>query len=295
MKIGYYPGCTLKTKAINLEDAALAALRALGVDFTELERWNCCGAVFSLADDDLIHHVAPVRNLIRAQEQSCDTIVTLCSQCYNTLARANLLMRSDEEKRDTINRFMDEEPDYEGGVEVLHLLSFLRDHLGWDAVRESVKVPLDGLKVAPFYGCTLLRPQEVSVNDPTPELFEDFLRALGAEPVRFSAAEECCGSYQVVAHPEEETARAGKVLRSVQVSGAEAMALSCPLCDYNLGRRQPEIISVGEGLEPIPTYYFTQLLAVAMGLEPALCHFELNGDPALTLLQERKLVASASA
>ncbi len=295
MKIGYYPGCTLKTKAINLEDAALAALKALGVDFTELERWNCCGAVFSLADDDLIHHVAPVRNLVRAQEQGCDTIVTLCSQCYNTLARANLLMRSDEEKRDTINRFMDEEPDYEGGVEVLHLLSYLRDHLGWDAVRAAVKVPLDGLKVAPFYGCTLLRPQEVSVNDPTPELFEEFLRALGAEPVRFSASQECCGSYQVIAHPEEETARAGKVLQSVKASGAEAMALSCPLCDYNLGRRQPEIIAAAAGLEPIPTYYFTQLLAVAMGLEPALCHFELNGDPALTLLQERKLVVQATA
>ena len=295
MKIGYYPGCTLKTKAINLEEAALAGLRALGVEFSELERWNCCGAVFSLADDDLIHHVAPVRNLVRAQEQACDTIVTLCSQCYNTLARANLLMRSDEEKRDTINRFMDEEPDYEGGVEVLHLLSFLRDHLGWDAVRDAVKVPLDGLKVAPFYGCTLLRPQEVSVNDPTPELFEEFLRALGAEPVRFSAAQECCGSYQVVAHPEEETVRAGKVLHSVHTSGAEAMALSCPLCDYNLGRRQPEIIAASEGLEPIPTYYFTQLLAVAMGLEPALCHFELNGDPALTLLKDRKLVVSATA
>jgi heterodisulfide reductase subunit B2 len=130
MKIGYYPGCTLKTKAKNLEDAALAALEALGIEVTELERWNCCGAVYSLADDDLIHHVAAVRDLVRAQEQGYDKVVTLCSQCYNVLARANLMMREDEEKRDTINRFMDEEPDYRGEVEVVHFLGILRDDIG---------------------------------------------------------------------------------------------------------------------------------------------------------------------
>ncbi len=132
MKLGYYPGCTLKTKAANLEEAAMASLDALGVEYMELDRWNCCGAVFSLADDDLIHHVAPVRNLVRAQEQGADTVVTICSQCYNTLARANLLMREDEEKRDTINRFMDEEPDYHGEVEVMHYLTVLQEQVGWD-------------------------------------------------------------------------------------------------------------------------------------------------------------------
>ena len=120
-KLSYYPGCTLKTKARNLEEAALGALKALGIEYQELSRWNCCGAVFSLADDDLIHHVAPVRNLIRAMEQGSDTIVTLCSQCYNVLARANQLVRDDEEKRKTLNLFMNEEPDYNGEVDVQHL------------------------------------------------------------------------------------------------------------------------------------------------------------------------------
>ena len=99
MKLGYYPGCTLKTKAANLEKAAMASLDHLGVEYKELSRWNCCGAVFSLSDDDLIHQVAPVRNLIRAAQEGCDTVVTICSQCYNTLARANLVVREDEEKR----------------------------------------------------------------------------------------------------------------------------------------------------------------------------------------------------
>ena len=114
MKISYYPGCTLKTKAKNLDIAAVASLEALGVEVEEIERWNCCGAVHSLTADDLIHQVGPVRNLIRAKEMGADTLVTLCSMCYNSLARANEIMKNDPEKRDTINRFMDEEIDYNG-------------------------------------------------------------------------------------------------------------------------------------------------------------------------------------
>ncbi|MBW1805264.1 MAG: hypothetical protein JRJ06_02645 [Deltaproteobacteria bacterium] len=155
MKVIYYPGCTLKTKARNLGDTAVASMAELGVELEELDRWNCCGAVHSLADDDLIHQVAPVRVLIRAKEQGGDNLVTLCSMCYNTVARANLIMRDDEEKRETINRFMDEEEDYYGEVEVVHLLSFLRDRIGWDKLSEKVTNPLNGLKIAPYYGCTL--------------------------------------------------------------------------------------------------------------------------------------------
>ena len=212
MKLTYYPGCTLKSKAANLEKAAMDVLRLLDVEYEELPRWNCCGAVFSLADDDLIHHVAPVRNLIRAMERGSDTVVTICSQCYNTLARANLLMKADEEKRKTINTFMDEEPDYNGEVEVLHYLTLLRDHIGWDRIRENVKVPLDGLKIAPFYGCTLVRPTEVSIDPFDPTIMEDFIAAIGATPAKFSAAHECCGSYQMLAHPEEGIKRAGEVI-----------------------------------------------------------------------------------
>lgn len=130
MKVSYYPGCTLKTKGKNLEDAAVASMTALGIDFEELPRWNCCGAVYSLADDDLIHQVAPVRDLIRVMEQGSQKVVTLCSMCYNSLTRANLLMRENEEKRKTINDFMDEEMDYHGEVEVVHFLNLLRDEIG---------------------------------------------------------------------------------------------------------------------------------------------------------------------
>lgn len=294
MKLAYYPGCTLKTKASNLEGAALAALDALGIGVHELERWNCCGAVFSLADDDLLHHLAPVRNLIRVQEAGCEAVITLCSQCYNTLARANRLMRDDGEKRDTINQFMDEEPDYHCEVEVIHYLKFLEQHLGWDELRSRIKLPLTGLKIAPFYGCSLVRPEDVALAGIEEPLLEGFVSALGAEPAGFAAARECCGSYQGIAHPDEARKRATKVLAAAMRSGADALVLSCPLCEYNLGTRQAAVRESGDAAGPIPTYYFTQLLAVALGLEAEVCHFELNGETARELLKQKNYLASAA-
>ncbi len=293
MKISYYPGCTLKTKAKNLEDSALASLAALGIEVEELERWNCCGAVFSLADDDLIHQVAPVRDLIRARDAGADKLVTLCSQCYNVLARANKLMREEEEKRETINLFMDEEVDYHGEVQVVHFLDLLRETIGWDALREQVKVPLEGLKVAPFYGCTLLRPAEVAVGGGdrgAPHVLQDFLSALGATPVRFSAAEECCGAYEVLINPVEGMRRAGSVLAAAGESHADAIVLSCPLCEYNLGRKQGDIRAQVSGIPDIPVFYFTQLLAIALGLDASAGRFELNMASARKLLQDKKFV-----
>lgn len=290
MKISYYPGCTLKTKAKNLEDSAIASMTALGIDMEELPRWNCCGAVHSLADDDLIHQVAPVRDLIRVKDQGNDTVVTICSMCYNSLARANLIMREDEEKRKTINLFMDEEVDYQGEVEVLHFLNFLRDHVGWDTLKTHVKVPLNGLKVAPYYGCTLQRPREIGIEQPGSfELMNQFLNTLGAEAVSFPGADLCCGSYQVLGNPDAAKQAASCILDWARKAGAEAIALSCPLCEFNLGKKQPALIQEGRISKEVPTFYFTQLLAVALGLDPESCRFELNDQASINLLKTKSI------
>jgi heterodisulfide reductase subunit B len=290
MKISYYPGCTLKTKAKNLEDAAIASMAALGIDFEELPRWNCCGAVHSLADDDLIHHVAPVRDLIRAMEQGADKLVTLCSMCYNTLARANLLMRNDEVKRKTINDFMDEEKDYRGEVEVVHFLNLLRDEIGWDQLRSKIKVPLEGLKLAPYYGCTLLRPQNVSIEPPgSPQIFKDFLEVLGAEVLDFPASTSCCGSYQILANPDAAEAVAASILEGAMNAGAEALVLCCPLCEFNLAKKQGDLLHKAMFAKEVPTYYFTQLLAIALGLGGEVCRFDLNDRISANLLRSKSL------
>jgi heterodisulfide reductase subunit B len=296
MKISYYPGCTLKTKAKNFEDSALASLAALGIEVEELPRWNCCGAVYSLADDDLLHQVAPVRVLVRAKDEGADKLLTLCSQCYNVLARANRLMRDDEEKRGTINTFMDEETDYFGEVEVVHLLDLLRTEVGWDSMREKLSAPLEGFRIAPYYGCALTRPRDVAVGQhPTrPTIFKDFIAALGAVPVDFPRAEECCGAYENLVNPDEGTRQAAKVLSGALAKEADALVLSCPLCEYNLSKRQERVRAARPGLSELPVFYFTQLLALALGVEPERSRFELNHQRDRAVLESRGLLSTAA-
>jgi heterodisulfide reductase subunit B len=291
MKINFYPGCTLKTKAKNLEEAAINAMQILGVEMEEIERWNCCGAVYSLTDDDLIHQVAPVRDLIRVKEQGGDKLITVCSMCYNTLARTNLLMQKDEEKRDTINRFMDEEIDYFGEVEVIHLLTFLRDEIGWKQIREKVKVPLEGLKIAVYYGCTLQRPSEVEIEPiGSYELMTELIESLGATVVDFSASAYCCGSYQVLGNEESAQNAAATILDAANVVGVDALSTSCPLCEFNLGKNQDALIRQQKIFKKIPTFYFTQLMAIAFGLDPKTCLFELNDPASVDLLTTKKCI-----
>ena len=294
MKISYYPGCTLKLKAKNLELAGLASLEALGIDVEEMDRWNCCGAVYSLTDDDLIHHVGPVRNLVRAKERGADKLVTLCSMCYNTLARANQLMKTDEVKRDTINRFMDDEIDYAGEVEVIHYLTLLEEHVGWDKIKEKVKAPLTDLKVAPYYGCTLQRPQDVGIEPMGSfRLMTRLLEAIGATVVPFNSSDKCCGSYQVLNAPAGDNDAAANVIKAANQAGIEALATSCPLCEYNLGRQQDQFLAKGKITANVPTFYFTQLLAMALGVNPEVCHFELNDIRSLQLLEAKNIQADA--
>lgn len=292
MNLAYYPGCTLKTKARNLEKPALASMEVLGTKLEEIPRWNCCGAVYSLADDDLIHQVAPVRNLIRAKEQGENKLATLCAFCFNTLKRANLLMRENAEKRNTINSFMDEEIDYGGEVKVVHLLEVLRDEIGWEALAQKVKLPLQGFKIAPYYGCTLLRPREIAIDSvDNPTILREFLEAVGASPVDFPESTRCCGSYQIISNPDDISEYARDILNSALNHGAEALVLTCPLCDYNLGRGQKELMKKHSGFKGMPLFYFTQLLALALGLDPQVCHFELNYGSPEALLREKNLLS----
>ncbi len=278
----------MKTKARNLEEPAVASMEVLGFKLEEIPRWNCCGAVYSLAEDDLIHQVAPVRNLIRVKEQGKDKLATLCAFCFNTLKRANLLMKENTEKRNTLNSFMDEEIDYSGEVKVVHLLEVLRDEIGWEALAQKVKLPIRELKVAPYYGCTLLRPREVAIDSvENPTILREFLKALGASPVDFPESTRCCGSYQIISNPDGISEYARAILNSALSHGAEALVLTCPLCDYNLGQGQKELMTKHGGFKGVPLFYFTQLLALALGLNPQICHFELNYGRPESLLREK--------
>jgi heterodisulfide reductase subunit B len=276
MKIAYYPGCTLKDQALGFEQTALAVLKELGVEPVELSRWNCCGTVYSLSTDNLMFQTAPVRNLLRVKEEGFDSVVTLCSMCYNTLKRANDLMREDPEKLDKLNLFMNhEELDYTPEVKVYNLLEFLRDVAGFDKVKEKVKQPLEGMKFAAYYGCLLTRPETLGFDDvEDPTSMDDLIRAMGAEPVSYPYKVECCGSYETVTNPADVAERTYRIIGSATSAGAQAILTSCPLCFYNLDSRQ-EMAKKNHGdLKQLPVLYITQPLALAFGLDPQLCRFD---------------------
>lgn len=297
MKIPYYPGCTLKTKAKNFETSALAVAERLNIELIELPRWNCCGTVFSLTDDDLIHHVAPIRNLIRVQEinksgllEDDNRLVTLCSMCYNTLKRANIRMKENPDDLEKINNLMYREEDYEGKVEVIHFLELLKD-IGFDKVGENVNNPMKGLKIAPYYGCMLLRPQEVGIDDPEePVIQEELFSALGAEVIDNPYKKVCCGSYQTIQDKYVVSNLAYDILTHAKDAGAEVISLSCPLCAFNLDSRQREIKEKHPNFNEIPVFYFTQLIAVGFGLDNKVCGFDLNYIDPRPLLNDKNLL-----
>lgn len=274
----YFPGCSLKAEANDFESSAMAVMESLGLPLQELERWNCCGTVYSLTQDDLMHQLAPIRNLIRAQECGSEELVILCSMCFNTLKRADGFIE-DPERRNTINQFMDDEVDYAGHVQVLHLLEVLRDRIGWAELAEKVTKPLQGWKIAPYYGCTLLRPHGIGIDEPdVPSILYELLEALLADPIDFPFQTECCGSYQIVDRPELSTDMSGRILGSAQRAGADLIVASCPLCVFNLRFAQDRLVNIIPRLHPIPVLYFTQLIAMSMGLDP--------GDVPKKLLEE---------
>ncbi|MEW6217358.1 MAG: CoB--CoM heterodisulfide reductase iron-sulfur subunit B family protein [Candidatus Bipolaricaulota bacterium] len=264
-RLAYFPGCAMKDQARPDENGALQALALLGYEIEEIPRWNCCGTVYSLAQDDLMRHVGPVRNLVRVQGMGEKRVLTLCAMCYGTLTRSARFVE-EPERLERINAFMDTEDDFRGGIEVVHLLTLLRDEVGYEVLASKVKRSLDGLKVATYYGCVLLRPREFAVDDPErPEVMERVVEGLGGTPTVFPERMECCGAYLTVGRSDVVADRAGRILRSARGNGADLVVTTCPLCQFNLDERRPA------GAPSLPVLYLGQLLAWAMGVdEPAV-------------------------
>lgn len=284
----YYPGCSLKDYAKGLEESALVVSEDLGIELNQMERWNCCGTVFSLAQDNLMKQLAPIRNLVRAREQGYDEVYTLCGMCYNTLKRADRFVEEDTDRLEKINAFMDREQDYDGSVEVKHYLGLLRDEVGWDQVSEPVKTPLDGLQIAPYYGCMLLRPKEIGLDDHhSPTILDDLISSLGGQVVEYPYSSECCGSYNTVNNEDMVHQKIKSIVSSANSNGADLIITGCPLCHFNLDTRQAEILKTDPTVHELPVLYFTQLMALAYGYIDSCRFQEHELDPRPVLAAEK--------
>jgi heterodisulfide reductase subunit B len=303
MQIPYYPGCTLHERARDFDVSARECAKALGVELEELPIWTCCGAVYPLVTDSVMDVLAGVRNLSYASRLG-DKVVTLCAFCYNVLKRCNNVMRNDPEKREKANLFLraDTESrekiesytheDYEGQVDVLHYIEMLRDVVGYDGVAEAVTKKLEGLRVAPYYGCMLLRPaKEMQFDDAEqPTIFEEFLETLGCEVVDFPMKTECCGGFQVVGDEDLAVSCSQNVVVSALKRDADLIVTTCPLCRYNLDRHQERMAASVKGFREVPVVYFTQLLGIALGIDEEYLDFADNSvDPVLVLTEKSLL------
>ena len=262
MKVSYFPGCTLRTKAKQLDFYARRCAEILGVELCELENWQCCGGVFVSAKDEIASKLPSVRALAAARDAE-QPLVTVCSACHNVIKQTNYAMQNDADFAAKVNCYMSPDPEpaapYAGETQVYHYLELLRDVVGFDKIKEAVVKPLTGRKIAAYYGCLLLRPGKVMQMDDVenPVIMEDLIRALGAEPVIYARRNECCGGYVALEDPASAKKKSNAVSENAAAQGAELMVTVCPLCKYNL---------VKNG-SPVPVVYFTELLAEALGVK----------------------------
>ncbi len=259
MLYNYYPGCTLSTKAKQLDVAARKCAEALGFPLVEVPDWQCCGAVYPMAPDAIAERLSSVRALAAARDNG-GVLVTLCSACHHVIKRVNYDMAYNKDIQSKVNNYLGLDVPYCGETKVLHFLEVLRDVVGFDELAKKVVNPLQGRKLGAYYGCMLLRPSAVmAMDDPErPEILEAFIKALGAEPVIYDMRNECCAGYMAVTDKAMCEQMAGEIQISAKNAGAEALLTACPLCAYNLVANAP----AGK----LPVSYFTELLAEALGL-----------------------------
>ena len=255
--MSYFPGCTLKNKATELDRYARECAKALGVTLEEIENWQCCGGVYTSSKDEVATKLSSVRILNAAAQKNQD-LVTVCSACHNVVKQTNNAMNTDSEFAGKVNRYMSDSP-YNGQTKVYHYLEMLRDVVGFDKIKELVKNPLTGKKIGAYYGCLLLRPSGVmQMDDPeNPTIIEDFIKALGATPVIYAQRNECCGGYVRMENPESAKKQSSTVAENAKKQGAEMIITACPLCLYNLKKSSCDIEVV----------YFTDILAEALGIK----------------------------
>ena len=262
MKVSYFPGCTLRTKAKELDFYARKCAEILGAELCEIENWQCCGGVFVSAKDEVASKLPSVRALAAARDENMP-LVTVCSACHNVIKQTNHAMRTDEDFASKVNLYMSQDKnfneEYHGETEVYHYLELLHDIIGFDKIKEKAVNPLKGKKVAAYYGCMLLRPGKVMKLDDVenPTIMEDFIKSIGAEPVIYPQRNECCGGYIALEDSESARKKSNAVSESAAAHGADLIVTACPLCKYNL-------VKCGSS---IPVVYFTELLAEALGVK----------------------------
>ncbi len=262
----YYPGCSLKGSSRAYEESILPVFKEIGMPLQELEDWNCCGATAYFSVDDTMAAAVCGRNLSLAEKVGKD-IIAPCAGCYLTLKKSNIFLAGSQPKAAKILKDLKSVGcEYQGKVAVKHPLQVLSEDVGLPKIKELVRRPLKGLKVACYYGCQLVRPY-TDFDDPDyPTKLDRLLEAVGAESVNYSAKTRCCGG-SLTGTIEEVGLRLNYILlKEAKRKGADAIVTICPLCQFNLEITQAKAGRKYKDDVAMPILYFSQLLGLAMGI-----------------------------
>jgi heterodisulfide reductase subunit B len=275
MRYAYYPGCSLKSSAVEYDMSIRSCFEHLGMELIEVEDWYCCGSTPGHMTNEMLSIALPADTFIWAEERGLDLVVP-CAACFSAVKTACHMLGEDDELKEKIEGVLERE--YKGTVAVLHPAEVIVNEFGLDKLTEKVKTSLSGMKTAVYYGCLLTRPPKVKkFDDPeNPQILDNLIRALGAEAVDWSHKTVCCGASFAVNDPENALRLSHDILIQAKKAGADSLVVACPLCHANLDLNQQDIEKeYGEKLE-MPVFYFSQLMGVALGLEPRALGLDKN-------------------
>jgi heterodisulfide reductase subunit B2 len=273
----FYPGCSLEGTARDFHLSTMAVAKALGLELPELPGWICCGSTAAHQTDPLLALALPAKNLAAANGE---TVAVCCAACYSRLKAANHEIARDAKVRRQVADIIG--ADYDGRTPVRHLLEILARDIGPEKIAAEVKRPLAGLRAVCYYGCLLSRPPEVTNFDDAenPMLMDRVVAACGAEALDWPHKTECCGASYSITDVGIVESLTREILTMAKAVGADCIVTACPLCQLNLDMRQKDVEAKFGESYGLPVFYFTQVLGLALGLEPkALGLSSLVVDP----------------
>ncbi len=273
MKLAYYPGCTLHGTAREYDASTKAVCKASNIELTEIEDWNCCGALEAIFDKELSMGLS-ARNNMLAQRTGLDLMIP-CSICSHNLSRADMAMRNDEAFRAKMEKALGER--YRG-IRIRHLLDILVNDVGIDELSGRFIKPLKGIKAVPYYGCLLVRPSEVSRfdNPENPTSLDNLIRAAGAECLPFTQKTKCCGGNLLMSKQDYAFIFTKKLFDEAKAAGADCIVVACPMCHMLLDGQQSMVEDAHNTVIDMPVLYFTQLIGLAMGLNEKELELDKN-------------------
>ncbi len=262
----YYPGCSLKAGSKHYEESLLPVFKEIGVPLKEMDDWNCCGATAYFSVNDSMAEAICGRNLAIAEKSGQD-IMAPCAGCYLTMKKSNHFLASGHEKaKKILNGLKSVDSPYNGTVNVVHPLEVLTKDLGLENLKEKVRAPLKGLKVASYYGCQLVRPYTEFDDPDRPTSMDNVMAAMGAQPVEYGVKARCCGGSLAGTLDDVATGLNYILLKEAKRNGADVIVALCPLCQFNLEMNQDKIVKKYKEDVKLPILYFTQLMGLALGI-----------------------------